>query len=89
MEKKYQHVSNRMQRQVVAERLSVRLLILQCVFSVGGVWCHASGMQFVMLQECNLSRSGTQLKVCFVRKYPFHLGMQLKHPVYKKLYTLA
>ena len=33
---------------------------MQCVFSVGGVWCHASGMQFVTLQECNLSRSGMQ-----------------------------
>ena len=40
----------------VAKRLSARLLILQCMFTVGGVWCHASGMQFVMLQECNLSR---------------------------------
>ena len=39
---------------VVAECLSTRLLILQCVFSLGGVWCHASGMQFVTLQECNL-----------------------------------
>ena len=57
---------------LVAECLSARLLILQCVFSVGGVWCHASGMQ---------------LKVWVVRKYPFRLGMQLKHPVYKKLYT--
>ena len=81
MERKYQHVSNRMQRQVVAERLSAKLLILQCVFSVGGVWCHA--------QECNLSRSGTQLKVWFVRKHPSRFGMQLKHPVYKKSYTLA
>ena len=26
---------------IIAERLSARLLILQCVFSVGGVWCHA------------------------------------------------
>ena len=34
---------------ILAERLSARLLILQCVFSVGGVWCHASGMQFVTL----------------------------------------
>ena len=32
---------------IIAERLSARLLILQCMFSVGGVWCHASGIQFV------------------------------------------
>ena len=38
---------------VFAKRLSARLLILQCVFLVGGVWCHASGMQFVTLQKCN------------------------------------
>ena len=97
---------------LIAKRLSARLLILQCVFSVGGVWCHAlgmqfvtlrnaichpsgmqfvtlqecnlslrnaichpSGMQFVMLrnaichaQECNLSRSGIQLKVWLMHK---------------------
>ena len=29
---------------IIGERLSARLLILQCVFLVGGVWCHA--------QEC-------------------------------------
>ena len=34
---------------LIAERLSARLLILQCVFLVGGVWCHTSGMQFVTL----------------------------------------
>ena len=33
---------------------------MQYVFSVGGVWCHASGMQFVTLQGCNLSLSGMQ-----------------------------
>ena len=59
---------------IIAERLSARLLILQCVFSVGGVWCHASGMQ---------------LKVWLVHKHLSHLGMQLKHPVYKKLCTLT
>ena len=59
---------------IIAERLSARLLILQCVFSVGGVWCHASGMQ---------------LKVWLVRKHPSRLGMQLKHPVYKKLCTIV
>ena len=31
----------------IAEHLSTRLLILQCVLSVGGVWCRASGMQLV------------------------------------------
>ena len=36
---------------IIAKRLSVRLLILQYVFSVGGVWCHALGMQFVMLRN--------------------------------------
>ena len=30
---------------LIAKRLSMRLLILQCIFSVGGVWCHT--------QECN------------------------------------
>ena len=29
---------------LIAERLSARLLILQCMFSVGRVWCHTSGM---------------------------------------------
>ena len=59
---------------LIAERLSARLLILQCVFSVGGVWCHASEMQ---------------LKVWLVRKHPSHLGMQLKDPVNKSLFILA
>ena len=65
---------------LVAERLSVRLLILQCVFSVGGLWpqlpfrfrnaiCHASEMQ---------------ARVRLVRKHPSRLGMQLKVPVDKK-----
>ena len=53
---------------VIAERLSARVLILQSMFSVGGVWpqlpshfrnaiCHTSGMQFVILQERNLKVS--------------------------------
>ena len=57
---------------IIAERLSARLLILQCMFSVGGVWCHASGIQFVTLwnaichaQECNLSHSGMHQKVVY------------------------
>ena len=48
---------------VIAERLSARLLILQSVFSVGGVWpqlpsrfrnaiCHASGMQAKVWLVC-------------------------------------
>ena len=63
---------------IISEHLSARLLILQCMSSVGRVWCHASGMQFVTVrntichtQECNLS----------------HSGMQLKDPVYKNLCT--
>ena len=67
---------------IVAERHSVRLLILQCVFGWRGVVsrfrnaiCHA--------QKCKMSRSGMQLKVWRVRKHPSRLGMQLKHPVYK------
>ena len=70
---------------IIAEHLSARLLILQCVFLVGGVWhwlpsrfrnaiCHALGMQ---------------LKVWLVHKHPSRLGMQLKHPVYKRLCTLT
>ena len=58
----------------------MRLLILQCMFSVGGVWpqlpshfrnsiCHASGMQ---------------ARVWLVHKHPSRIGMQLKVPVYKK-----
>ena len=69
---------------IIAEHLSARLLILQCVFAVGGVWlwvpsrfrnsiCHASGMQ---------------LKLWLVRKHPSRFGMQLKYLVYKKLSTL-
>ena len=72
---------------LIAERLSARLLILQCVFLVGGVRCHTSGMQFVTLQECNLSlfrnaichSLGMQLKVWLVHKHLSRLGMQLKY----------
>ena len=51
----------------------MRLLILQCVFSVGGMLqecnlsrfrnaiCHTSGMQIVTLQECNLSHFRTAI----------------------------
>ena len=65
---------------VIAERLSVRLLILQCVFSVRRVWCHTSGMQFVML------RNGIKGVACAQTSVPFKNA--IKHPVYKKLYTL-
>ena len=34
---------------LIAERLSARLLILQCMFLVDGMWRHTSGMQFVTL----------------------------------------
>ena len=65
---------------IVAEHLSARLLILQSVFSVGGMWpqlpsrfrnaiCHASEMQ---------------ARVWLVPKHPSCLGKQLKVPVYKK-----
>ena len=65
---------------IIAEHLSARLLILQSVFSVGGMWsqllscfrtaiCHASGMQ---------------ARVWLVHKQPSCLGMQLKVSVYKK-----
>jgi len=39
---------------IISKHLSTRLLILQCMSSVGRVWCHG--------QECNLSHSGMQLK---------------------------
>ena len=67
-------------QKVIAERLSARLLILQCVLSVGGVWCHASGMQFVTLRNAIKGVACVQTSFC--------LGMQLKHPVDKKLYKL-
>ena len=65
---------------VIAERLSVRLLILQCVFSVRRVWCHTSGMQFVTL------RNAIKGVACAQTSVPFKNA--IKHPVYKKLYTL-
>ena len=49
---------------IIAECLSMRLLILQCMFLVGGVWCHA--------QECNLSHL---VKVWLVHKHPSRLRM--------------
>ena len=73
---------------LIAERLSAKSLILQCVFSVGGVWCPASGMQFVILRNAICHTSGMQLKVWLVRKHLSRLGMQLKDPVYKNLCTL-
>ena len=56
----------------IAERLSTRLLIFQCVFSVGGVWCHASGMQC----NCIPKRDGclhTSHGLCLVRLLLFCL----------------
>ena len=50
---------------VIAEHLSMRLLILQCVFSVGGVWCHASGMQFVTLRNAIKGVACAQTSVPF------------------------
>ena len=59
----------------IAKCLGVRLLILQCVFSVGGVWPRL------------LSHLGMQLKLWFVCEHPSRLGIQLKDPVYKVVYT--
>ena len=50
---------------IAAERLSARLLILQCVFLVGGVWCHASGMQFVTLRNAIKGVACVQTSVLF------------------------
>ena len=62
---------------LIAERLSARLLILQCVFSVGGVWW-----------ERNLSRSGMQLKVWLVHKTSVPSRNAIKKPcVAKVVYT--
>ena len=59
------------------ERLSARLLILQSVFSVDGVW--------PQLPSC----LEMKLKVWLVCKHPSHLEMQLKDHVYKKLCKLV
>ena len=55
---------------IVAERLSARLLILESVFSVGGVWPQLP------------SHLGMQIKVWLVHKHLSHFRMQL---VCKKL----
>ena len=65
---------------IIAERLSARLLILQSVFSVGGVWPQLLSHFWNAICPA----SGMQLKVWLVCKHPSHLGMQLKVPVYKK-----
>ena len=65
---------------VVAERLSARLLFLQSVFSVGGVWPQLPSR----FRNAISHALGMQLKVWLVRKHPSRLGMQLKVPVYKK-----
>ena len=51
---------------ITADCLSARLIILQSVFLVGGVWPQLP------------SSLGMQLKVCLVQKHPSRLGMQLK-----------
>ena len=56
---------------IVAEHLSVRLLILQSVFSIVRVCTQL------------LSHLRLHLKVWLACKHPSHLGMQLKDPVYK------
>ena len=50
---------------LIAECLSMKLLILQCVFSVGGVWCPASGMQFVTLRNAIKGVACAQASVPF------------------------
>ena len=51
--------------------------------------CHTSGMQFVTLQECNLSRFRNATKGVACAQTSSHLGMQLKYLVYKKLCILT
>ena len=65
---------------LIAECLSMKLLILQCVFSVGGVWCPASGMQFVTL------RNAIKGVACAQASVPFRNA--IKDPVYKNLCTV-
>ena len=47
---------------MITEYLSMRLLILQCMFSVGGLWLQL------------LSCLGMQLKVWLVHKHPSHFS---------------
>ena len=55
-------------------------LVLQCrvmvLFAIELTTVHSNKV---------MCSSGMQLKVWLVRKHPSRLGMQLKHPVYKKL----
>ena len=60
---------------IIAKSLSTRLLILQSVFSVGGVWLKLP------------SHLEMQLKIWLVQKHLYSLGMQLNNLVYKKLHT--
>ena len=69
---------------LIAERLSAKLLILQSVFSVGGVWPQLPSRSRNAI--CHTSRM--QARVWLVCKHPSHLGMQLKVPVYKKCVRL-
>ena len=62
---------------LIAWCLSTRLLILQSVFSVGGVWPLTSIPHRM------------QLSVWLVHKHSSYLGMHLKDPVYKNLCTLT
>ena len=64
---------------LVAERLSARLLTLQSVFSVGGVWPQLLSH----FRNAICDASGMQARVWLVCKHPSHLGMQLKVPVYQ------
>ena len=60
----------------IAEHLSARLRILQCVFSVGGVWSQLS----------SLFRIATKGATCV--QTSAHLRMQLKYPVTKSCVCL-
>ena len=66
---------------IIAERLGARLLILQWVFSVGGVWCHTSGMQFVTLTNAIKDVACVQTSVSFRNV--------IKTSCLQKVYTLC
>ena len=68
---------------IIAKRLSARLLILQCVFSVGEVWSQFSSR----FRNAICHASGMQARVLLVCKHPSHLGMQLKFLFTKSVYT--
>ena len=64
---------------LVFERLSVRLLFLQCVFSVGGI-------QFLTLQGCNLPRFGNAMKGVACAQTSVPLRNAIKIPCLQKVW---